>query len=63
MEEIEEYGYVFLTDGELALQINVSEATVKKRNKSLMEKGYLDIIEIDGKKVKRFHLKKLCENK
>lgn len=54
-----DYGYVFLTDQEEAERLNVSVQTIRKRHKSLQEKGFLDIIEIDGKKVKRFNLKKL----
>jgi DNA-binding transcriptional regulator YhcF (GntR family) len=54
-----EYGYVFLSDQEEADNLNVSIQTIKKRHKTLQEKGFLDIIEIDGKKVKRFNLKKL----
>lgn len=55
----EEFGYVFKTDKEIADIMGLTERTIKKYNKSLIEKGYLDIIEIDGKKVKRFNLNKL----
>ena len=62
MEEEEiEFGYVYLSDEELAEQMNMSVQTVKKYHKSLIQKGYLDIIEIDGKKVKRYNLSKLKE--
>jgi len=30
--------------------------TIKKYNKTLIEKGYLEIIEKDGKKIKQFNL-------
>ena len=58
MEETE-YGYIFLTDEEEAHNLNLSTQTLKKYHKSLIKKGYLEIIEIDGKKVKRFNLTKL----
>ena len=58
MEEIE-YGYVFLTDEEESENFGLSVQTIKKYHKSLIEKGYLDIIEVDGKKVKRYNLTKL----
>lgn len=58
MEEIE-YGYIFLSDEELAENINVSVQTIKKYHKSLIKKGYLDIVTIDGKNVKRYNLSKL----
>lgn len=61
MEEIE-FGYVFLTDEEEAEKLGYSVQTIKKYHKSLIEKGYLDIIEVDGKKVKRYNLKKLSGN-
>ena len=54
-----EYGYVFLTDEEESEQIGLSVHTIKKYHKELIEKGYLDIIEVDGKKVKRYNFKKL----
>jgi Mn-dependent DtxR family transcriptional regulator len=54
-----EYGYIILTDEEEAEKLRVSVQTIKKRHKSLQEKGYLDIIEIGDKKIKRFNLKKL----
>ena len=56
---MEKFGYVFLTDEEEALAYNKSVQTLKKYHKSLIEKGYLDIIEIDGKKIKKFNLNKL----
>lgn len=57
MEEIE-YGYVLLSDEELAKTMNLSVQTIKKYHKSLIEKGYLEIINIDDKEVKRFNLTK-----
>lgn len=61
MEELEntEYGYVFESDEELSIHMGLSVQTIKKYHKSLIEKGYLDIIEINGKKVKRYNLTKL----
>lgn len=56
---MEEFGYVFLTDEEEAKAYNMSVQTLKKYHKSLIEKGYLDIIEIEGKKIKKFNLNKL----
>ena len=58
---MEEFGYVFLTDKEEAKAYNMSVQTLKKYHKSLIEKGYLDIIEIDGKKIKKFNLNKLMK--
>lgn len=55
----EEFGYIFLTDEEESKSIGLSVQTIKKYHNSLIEKGYLDIIEIDEKKVKRFNLTKL----
>lgn len=60
-EEQIEYRYVFLSDEELSENMNMSLQTIKKYHKSLIEKGYLDIVEIDGKKVKRYNLSKLNE--
>ena len=57
MEEIE-YGYVLLSDEELAKTMHLSVQTIKKYHKSLIEKGYLEIINIDDKEVKRFNLTK-----
>lgn len=54
-----EYGYIFLTDEEESKIINVSLSTIKRMHKSLQDKGLLDIMYIDGKRVKRFNLKKL----
>ena len=54
-----EYGYVFISDEEEAELQNKSVQTIKRYHKSLIKKGFLDIIEIDGKKVKRFNLSKL----
>lgn len=56
---MEKYGYVFISDEEEADLQNKSVQTIKKYHKSLMKKGLLDIIEIDGKKVKRFNLYKI----
>lgn len=52
----EEYGYLFLTDEELSKKINLSVQTIKKYHDQLIEKGYIKIIEIDGKEIKRFKL-------
>lgn len=48
--------YVGLSDEELSKQIGMSVQTIKKYNKSLIEKGYLKKIMIDGKEVKEFNL-------
>ena len=48
--------YVGLSDEELSKQIGMSVNTIKKYNKSLIEKGYLKKIMIDGKEVKEFNL-------
>lgn len=56
---MDKYGYVFISDEEEADLQNKSVQTIKKYHKSLMKKGLLDIIEIDGKKVKRFNLYKI----
>ncbi len=61
MEDIE-YGYVFLSDEEESKVLGWSLRKLRKCHKSLIEKGYLDIIETDGKKVKRFNLSKLKGN-
>lgn len=58
---MEKFGYVFLTDEEEALAYNMSVQTLKKYHKSLIEKGYLDIIDVDGKKIKKFNLNKLIK--
>lgn len=62
MEEII-YGYVFLTDEELSEKVGLSAQTIKKYHKELIRLGYLEIIEIDGKKVKRYNLSKLNGSK
>ena len=53
-----EYYYLPLTDEEEAKHIGKSIQTIKKYHKSLIKKGYLEIIELDGEKVKRFKLPK-----
>lgn len=58
MEEIE-YGYIYLSDEEESKEIGLSVQTIKKHHRNLIKKGYLEIIEIDGKKVKRYNLTKL----
>lgn len=60
MEELE-YGYVLLTDEEESEKMGLSIQTIKKYHKSLIDKGYLEIIEVDGKKIKRYNLSKLRE--
>lgn len=61
MEDIE-FGYVFLTDEEEAKSLKMAVKTIRKYHESLIEKGFLEIIEIDNKKIKRFNLKKLKAN-
>lgn len=63
MGEIIEYGYVFLSDEEAAIKLGMHIKTYKKHLNSLIDKGYIDIIEIDGKYVKRFKLNKLSDEK
>lgn len=58
MEEAE-YGYVLLSDEEEAEKIGLGVQTIKKYHRELIAEGYLEIIEIEGKKVKRYNLKKL----
>jgi predicted transcriptional regulator len=53
-----EYYYLYLTDEEEATHIGVTVQTIKKYHKSLIKKGYLEIVEIDGQKVKRFKFPK-----
>lgn len=62
MEEIE-YGYILLSDKELADNMGLSVQTIKKYHRSLIEKGYLDIIEINEREIKRLNLTKLSTNK
>lgn len=62
MEEIE-YGYILLSDKELADNMGLSEQTIKKYHRSLIEKGYLDIIEINEREIKRLNLTKLSTSK
>lgn len=63
MKEEIEYGYVFLSDEEAALKLGMHVKTYKKHLNSLIEKGYIDIVEIDGKSVKRFKLNGHVKNK
>jgi DNA-binding MarR family transcriptional regulator len=66
-KDLEGYGKVTFTDMELADTINLSYNTVVKYNKSLMEKGYLDIIKTNARDTttglmineKIFHLNEL----
>lgn len=62
MEDLKdaEFGYVFLTDEEEAKNLGMAVKTIKKYHTSLIEKGFLEIVEIDNKKVKKFNLKKLA---
>lgn len=62
MEEIE-YGYILLSDKELADNMGLSVQTIKKYHRSLIEKGYLDIIEINEREIKRLNLTKLSTSK
>lgn len=56
-----EFGYLFLTEEEEAEQLGISTQTLKKYHKRLISKGYLEIIEVNGKKIKKFNLLKLTE--
>ena len=56
-----EFGYLFLTEEEEAKKLGISIQTLKKYHKRLEQKGYLDIIELDGKKIKRFNLLKMIK--
>lgn len=58
MENLE-YGYVLNSDQEVAQLFGLSEQTIKKYNRTLKEKGYLDIINVNGKEIKRFNLYKM----
>ena len=62
MEDLKdaEFGYVFFTDEEEAKNLGIAVRTIKKYHASLIAKGFLEIIEIDNKKVKKFNLKKLA---
>lgn len=62
MENIE-FGYVILSDEEEAKNIGVSTQTLKKYHRQLMKLGYLEIIESENKKIKKFNLKKLTGDK
>ena len=44
------------SDEELAKIMGLSIQTIKKYNKSLIEKGYLKIIKTDDKEIKQFNL-------
>ena len=57
-ENKSEYLYVYLSDIEESEKLGMSLQTIKKYHKSLMEKGILEILEINGSKVKRFNLGK-----
>lgn len=57
-ENKSEYLYVYLSDVEESEKLGMSLQTIKKYHKSLMEKGILEILEINGNKVKRFNLGK-----
>lgn len=63
MEEKLEYGYVFMSDEEAAIKLGMHIKTYRKHLNSLIDKGYIDIIEIDGFYVKRFKLNKLSDDK
>ena len=54
--------YVDLTDKELAKQLKTTVRTMKKTEKSLIEKGIMEYIEIDGKIIRKYYLYKLLEN-
>ena len=56
-----EFGYLFLTEEEEAKELGISIQTLKKYHKRLEQKGYLDIIELDDKKIKRFNLLKMIK--
>lgn len=57
-----EYGYLALTDEEEAAWLGMCVSTIKKYHKKLIDLGYLDYVEVNGQKLKRFHLKKLAES-
>lgn len=57
-----EYGYSLLSEEEESVIMNLSVKTIRRINKGLIEKGYLEIIEIDGKRIKRFNITKLNTN-
>lgn len=58
---MEEFGYILLSDEELSEKVGISVQTIKKHHKALIEKGVLEIIEVDGKKIKKFNLNKLSK--
>lgn len=51
-----DYGYVLISDEEEAEFLGLSVQTIRKYHKSLIKKGILEIIEIDGKRIKKFNL-------
>lgn len=53
------YGYIFATDEEEALNSGKSIDSIKRNHRSLIRKGFLEIVEVDGKRVKRFNLTEL----
>jgi DNA-binding Lrp family transcriptional regulator len=48
--------YLSLSDKELSEKLGLSVKTIQRYNKSLIEKGIIKIIEIDGVKIKQFNL-------
>lgn len=58
MEEIKEpvYGYVLLSDEEMAKQLNMSKQTIKKYHKQLIKLGYLEILNVNGREIKKFKI-------
>lgn len=66
-KDIDGYGKITYTDNELADKVNVSSKTISRVNKTLQEKGYLDIAKTNTRDAltgvpvveKMFHLTKL----
>ena len=66
-KNIEGYGKISYTDAELADKLNISYKSITRYNKSLMDKGYLDIVKTNAKdeetglkiNEKLFHLNEL----
>ena len=53
------FGYITISDEEQAKQCGMSVKTIRKYDKILIEKGLLEIIEEDGKRIKKFNLSKI----
>lgn len=48
------YGYLNLDDQTAAMKLGMHVTTYKKYINSLIEKGYIDFININGMEIKRF---------